>query len=311
MRATPIHLPKTVGEWTRNEMTQRVDSTNIFEYMDGAGELYLGYRFHHLEVYEYNTKDSLNSILVELYFMNSSDDAFGLLSLDWGGEPIDFDQAAENDSISTIALPTRALYGGGLLRIWSDDLYVRIMAYTETPESKQAILNLGQAISSQRHQSPQPHLLRVLPAEFDSGWKLRRDRIGYFRSYLVLNSLYYLSHRNILELAYSTEAVTAPYEKISEQPNSQRIQVLFIKYADELKAQKALKHFIADYLPEHQAQKTQTIKLEIECFFKIEDGWLGYKFQGRCLAIVFQCPDNKCAQNIIAQMESISKMDSI
>jgi hypothetical protein len=55
--------------------------------MNGAGELYIGYRFRHLDVYEY-TSGSEENILVELYYMETPDDAFGLLSLDWGGESV-------------------------------------------------------------------------------------------------------------------------------------------------------------------------------------------------------------------------------
>jgi len=64
--------------------------------MDGAGELYLGYRFDHLESYEYEVQSEKN-ILVELYFMKTADDAFGLLSLDWGGEPVDLGQTLEEN----------------------------------------------------------------------------------------------------------------------------------------------------------------------------------------------------------------------
>jgi hypothetical protein len=89
MKVDNINLPKTVGVWTRPESPRLINSKNIFEYMNGAGELYLGYRFHHLEVFVYSS-DGQDNILVELYFMETSDDAFGLLSLDWGGEPVSF-----------------------------------------------------------------------------------------------------------------------------------------------------------------------------------------------------------------------------
>ena len=47
-----INLPKTAGAWTRPDAPRRIDETSIFSYMDGGGELYLGYRFDHLDVYE-------------------------------------------------------------------------------------------------------------------------------------------------------------------------------------------------------------------------------------------------------------------
>ena len=97
------------------------DSSNIFDYMNGAGELYLAYGFDHLEVYEY-TADDQDSILVEVYVMNTSDDAFGLLSLDWGGEPVTLQSTPSFQSNPAVAPPYRALYGMGLLRIRADTI---------------------------------------------------------------------------------------------------------------------------------------------------------------------------------------------
>ena len=49
MNAGKLNLPKTVGVWNRPDSPRVINSKNIFKYMNGAGELYLGYRFHHLE----------------------------------------------------------------------------------------------------------------------------------------------------------------------------------------------------------------------------------------------------------------------
>lgn len=97
MKVSKICLPQTIGVWTRSESPRVINSKNIFDYMNGAGELYLSYRFDRLEVYEYKA-DHEKSILVELYYMKTSDDVFGLLSLDWGGERISFGVSPENAS---------------------------------------------------------------------------------------------------------------------------------------------------------------------------------------------------------------------
>ncbi|MEE8554159.1 MAG: DUF6599 family protein, partial [Desulfobacterales bacterium] len=112
LEANEINLPKTIGAWTRSDSAQTIDSTSIFKYMNGAGELYLSYGFNHLEVYEY-TADNQKNILVELYYMKTSDDAFGLLSLDWGGEPVTFNHSPVNKASYAIAPPDSALYGKG------------------------------------------------------------------------------------------------------------------------------------------------------------------------------------------------------
>ena len=67
MKAGKPDLPKSVGVWNRLESPRIINSKNIFKYMNGAGELYLGYRFRHLEVFDYTSADQGN-ILVELVF---------------------------------------------------------------------------------------------------------------------------------------------------------------------------------------------------------------------------------------------------
>ena len=84
MNAGKLNLLKTVGVWHRHDSPRIIDSKNIFKYMNGAGELYLGYRFRHLEVFDY-TSDSQDKILVELYFMETPRRCvrFAFLGLGW------------------------------------------------------------------------------------------------------------------------------------------------------------------------------------------------------------------------------------
>ena len=302
MAKTRINLPKTIGIWTRSDSVRIIDSNNIFDYMDGAGELYLAYRFDHLEVYEYKA-DQQDSIVVEVYVMNTSDDAFGLLSLDWGGDPVTLHPTRSVQSQAAVAPPVRALYGAGLLRLWADTIYARVMAYRETESSKEAVLSLGKKIATNRKIPDEPELLKVFPKAIDPDWKLREDRIGYFRSHLVLNSLYYLSHQNILDLDHSTEAVTAVYEKTSNAEKS-RVQVLMVKYAGQAQAVKALNDFHRAYLQEHQRGFDPGAADKHTNFFSIEDGWLGYSLVGIYLAIVFECPSREAAQLILKHLSS-------
>jgi len=303
LHANAVNLPKRVGPWARPDSPRVINSKNIFEYMNGAGELYLGYRFSHIQVFDY-TSENQDTILVELYFMETSDDAFGLLSLDWGGESVSFSGSRVNTSDPSFTSPARALYGGGLLRIWSDNLYARIMADRETPASKQAVHTLGGAIVAKRKNSPEPELLKFLRPDMDSAWKLRKDRLSFFRTYLVLNSVYYLSEENILDLDLSTEAVMAPYEHITSSDDHKPIPFLLVKYETHERARKALSHFHNAYLPEHKKEFMAEPATKSPHFFKLEDGWLGYKRLKKYIAIVFECPDQQSARIIIQKAES-------
>ncbi len=303
MNATELNLPKTIGVWTRPESARFINSRNIFEYMNGAGELYLGYRFQHLEVFDY-TSDSQDKILVELYFMETFGDAFGLLSLDWGGEPVSLDGSSTSTSNKFFTSPTRALYGGGLLRLWSDHIYARVMAQRETPASKEAVLALGKAIIAGAKNPPEPELVKILPLKIGSAWKLRMDRLSFFRSHLVLNSIYYLSHENILDLDLSAEAVIVPYEHISNSGDPKRSQFLLVRYENPDRARKALNQFHDAYLPEHQKNIMADPAADIPSLFELEDGWLAYKLIGKYIFFVFECPDKESARAIIQKNAS-------
>ncbi len=292
MTIKPVNIPKTVYGWTKSDSTRLVDPKNIFEYMNGGGELYLAYRFDHLSVYHYEAKDQ-DKILVEVYQMKTTDDAYGLLSLDWGGEPVIFTSSTGKEVNPAIVQAPRALYGIGLLRMWSGTLYTRIMAFRETPEARKAVISLGKTIAADRSKSTPPEIISVFPKTVAKKWKLRNDRISFFRSHLVFNSIYFLSFKNILDLDHSTEAVTASYESAPKPAG--RIQTLIIKYSSIVKAQQAVNHFHDAYLSE-QTTPSENNKIFI---FNIEDGWLGYQLNGKCLTIVFEAPDRKIAREIV------------
>ncbi len=298
MNADKFTLPKTVGVWNRPETPQIINSNNIFEYMNGAGELYLGYLFRNLKVFDY-TSASQGNILVELYFMESSDDAFGLLSLDWGGEPVFFDGPPAAESKISFTSSTRALYGGGLLRLWSDTVYARILAERETPASREVVVELGKAITANAKNPSKPDLVKTLSLEINSAWKLRRDRLSYFRSHLVLNSIYYLSHENIFDLDLSAEAVIATYEHVSSSEDPKRSQFLLVQYENPLRARKGLNIFHDAYLTEYAKANPIGPSANSPNLFKLEDGWLAYELLGKYLAVVFECPDQESARTII------------
>jgi len=284
-------LPKTVRAWQMFGSPKRVDRSNIFDYMNGAGELYLAYRFKKLEVYEYKAPDREN-ILAEIYFMETPEDAFGLLSQDWEGDLVALNPSRPPGTQALRAPTDRALYGAGLLRMASGSIYARIITHMETPESKEAVLDIGRTIAADEKHLAEPRLLKSLPHELLQNRHLQHYRICYFRSNMVLNSFYYLSFENILNLDLTSEAVTATY---TNKANGEKaIRILFIKYADAVKATQALELFCRAYLSDQNAGKTR--------FFPVEDGWLGYELKDECLALVFQCPDKETAQAVLTSI---------
>lgn len=288
-------ISPSTGSWTRSEKPEKIYSKTIFDYMDGAGELYLAYRFRELHVYRYTSRVE-DEILLELYWMESSDDAFGLLSADWGGERI---QIGTSKAL--------ALYGAGLLRLWSDNLYVRIMASQETKAAREAILSIAGSICTARSQPPPPMLVRTLPSSTADHLAIRSDRLCFLRSHLVLNSHYFISTGNLLQLDRDVEAVIAEYRS-SPGLADKSPRLLLIRYPSAERSRRTLQLFLKTYLPEHPSA-TQS-SAEKYPLIQIEDGWTGYALHDRYLLLVFTSPDPQSAEHLLdATLKQLSSKE--
>ena len=289
--------PSSVFEWTRPETASRVDSTTIFEYMDGAGELYLGYRFDHLDAFVYKAGNRPD-ILLEIYRMRTSDDAFGLLSQGWGGEPTVLNGGAPSEPPEHTVPSSRALYGAGLLRVWCGEWYLRILANEETPESRAAVIELGRRLVRGRPEPLRPALLEALP-ETAGGGKIDPRSVRFFRSRHVLNSVYFVSYQNILRLNPSVEAVTAYYGVPSDSVESRPCPVFILRYPAGDAAVKALAEFHAAYFPEHGADAPHGTSDEVLRIYPVESGWAGYRIHGRFGILVFESPGPDAGKRIV------------
>ncbi len=290
-----MHLPKTVLSWALSDESKAVTEKTIFRYMDGAGELYIGYRFDHLDVHTYwapNRED----ILVELYRMKSSDDAFGLLSLDWTGESISINDSDIPKTKNGPVPNTRFLYGAGLLRIWSDDLYARIMTFPETPESRDAVLQIGRSVVSGRKNVSAPAFLNVLPLSLSGGWNLQPGKVEFLRTYLVLNSIYFLSFSNILDLDLTCEVAAARYKLQTDKGKAESFQLFVIGYTSPGEAKRALTRFHKIYFPEISINPKTGVLGEKPYVLPTEGKWSGYFLQGRMVLLCFESPDRSIGE---------------
>lgn len=287
-------LPQTLAAWQKPAQPQVITEKTIFDYMDGAGELYIGYQFDHLDVYEYEAPDT-EGILVEIYWMGHPDEAFGLLSQDWGGEAVSFFTPPVDEPQAT-APAVHALYGMGLLRLWAETVYARIMAYRETEASKKAVFAIAQAICAGRSASSQPAFLRRIPATRPGGWKIDSAHVCYFHSMAVLNSKYYISHQNILNLNRETQAAMARFERVENETNKQRIHHLALTYPTPEQAREGVLKFGKAYLPD---QNIEAIREQHGYVFQIEDGFLGLRLDGPDAVLVFESPTQETALSFL------------
>jgi len=290
-----VSLPTQAGPWVRPDAPRRIDDETIFDYMDGAGELYLAYRFEHLDVYEYTAPEKrLGTIKVELYWMGSPDDAFGLLSNDWGGETIDLRGQGEGRHPHPAVPSHDALYGGGLLRFWSHNLYGRVMASRESPESRAQVLAIARSIVKERPANGQPpEILSKVPARLGERLVLRPDRTCFFRSHYVLNSVYYLAPNDVLGLGPAIDAGISEYRPAGT--GGPPVRLIQAVYPSPAAAAAALRTFLKLYVPGPAGQGAAK---PASAAANAEGKWVGWAAADRLLAIVLDAPGERDAKEL-------------
>ena len=184
--------------WTVEAEDRIFDKKTIFDYIDGAGEMYLSYNMKNCLSRRFRSKNG-PAIMLDIFDMGSSEDAFGVFTYEQDGESLDIGQGA--------------LYRPGWLNFWKDRFSISIYAEEETPDAEKAVRELGKAIAERiTRVGPKPDILLRLPKE-----GLEPNSIRYFHDNEMLDYHYYLSDENILNLGTETKAALADYRMGEEE----------------------------------------------------------------------------------------------
>ncbi len=266
---------REVGGWARSERPRKVNRRNIFDYMNGAGELYLAYSFVSLDVWSYTCGEE-PGIVLEVYEMEHSPDAFGVLSFDLRGEEVGIGQ--------------RSAYAAGLLRFWKGRHFVRILAEAETPATRAAVLEIGRDLAAQLPgEGTLPGLVARLPQD-----GLLPDSIHYFHTRICLDYFYYLADDNILKLSAKTNAVIADYETPSGAA-----RLMAVEYDSEESSIKAWETFHGEYLNQNPPEEEETDSQKIE-----GEQWVSSQREGKLVLIVFEGKNKKECEELLRRATS-------
>lgn len=263
-------IPKEMNGWKAEEEDKIYDESTIFDYIDGAGEVYRAYQFIKLRARHFSKPESPN-ILVDLFDMGSSRNAYGVFTHNLEGEEVGIGQGST--------------YKGGLLSFWKGRYFVSLYSERETQESKKTVLELGQEISSRiPNKGPVPEIVSRLPEQ-----DLDQTRIRYFFNPMILNYHFYVGEGNLLNLNPETHAVLGVYGEEDDV-----FRLLIVEYPDETKAQRAHQNFIQDYMPD--SLDSSVVQTE-------QGKWTGAHIQERRLVIVFDAPNKAKVRDMLRKVK--------
>jgi hypothetical protein len=265
----PVSVPREVNGWQWNGKCNTYDSQTIFDYIDGIGEIYRAYNMRRVWACRYEKANS-PSLTLDVFDMGTAEDAFGIFSFERDGEDVGIGQGSD--------------YAGGMLRFWKDRYFVVITAHEESDTVRNATLQLGRQLAAAiPGVGKPPQLLQLLPAE-----GLQRERVLFFRHPLILNRHFFVAEKDILHLTPQTEGVLATYLS-----GKAKMRLVLLRYLAESDAGKAWDTFAQAYLREGRQKGV----------VRTESGkWTAAKREGRTIAIVFDAPSQRQAQQMLQRI---------
>ncbi len=181
-------FPETIGDWVRQDTSITYDRETIFDYINGAGEVYRSYAFSHVLVDRYE-KSGGQAVTVEVFDMGNPEDAFGV-----------FSYAREQEEEGIGAGYERK---GSVLCFWQDRFYVCIAAEQRDADPEAVLGEVAQGISETLPApGPRPALMTALPSE---GLVPFSDRFFHTHQSLNYHSRYQPGSTYLVVIRYEKE----------------------------------------------------------------------------------------------------------
>ena len=264
-----LNLPSAIADWKKADPPDLYTPANLSTYINGGAELFISYNFKSALAMKYVDPDA-NEIAVDIFDMGSASDAFGVFAHSRETMSDQFGQGSE--------------YAAGLLTFWKDRYYVSILAYPETEEKREVVFKLGQMIAGRiKSLGALPPIIALLPAE-----NLLPETVRYFHHYIWLNSFYFVSHENVLNIGNDTPAALGKYRQ-----EGATFYVLLVRYPDAASAEAAGRQFRQKLLDGAEDGMRPTK----------EGRWIGFQCRGDLISVVLNAPDEPTVRAIFAKIK--------
>lgn len=268
-------LPETMQGWKTRRPDHEYTFDTLFDLIDGGAEVYRSLNVNKVLDRRY-TKEGAADIIVDLFDMGSSRDAFGAFHYDIR-EDADVGVGMESE------------YQGSSLFFWKDRFFVSVVTFEETPETRKVVLALGKAIAARiPRPGTKPEIVKLLPSK-----DLQREQIYYFHDLESLERRYSIGKGNPLHLSKKTEGLLARYG-VTDVPAAEGGQlfavVLIVAYASRSAVLAAEQDFSAVYL--NQAKSGTLVQLPAK-------GWAGICRKDTHLFAVLESPERATARRLL------------
>lgn len=208
----PLNLPDNLISWTKEDF-KTYNNENIFDYIDGAGEIYISFGFKNL--YNFSYKKNNNKAILDIFEMPGTKNSYGLFThLRGNGKQISgIGEEAE-------------IFENSLI-FWKGNYFVSIISKEDI--SRDELILFGKEV--EKYLKGKKLELEIL--KFAEKLKLDKKSFKYFFNMNILNYNYYIINEDIFFFEKGTEGIFSPLKEG---------YVLLLLFKNKLNAKKGLEN---------------------------------------------------------------------
>lgn len=144
-----------MSNWHKVSESHFFNPDNLFEYIDGAADLYILYGFRKLITTDYTVGTDSSAVNIEIYCMKSTAYAFGIYAAERSREEI------------PVTIGVEGYKGPNVLNFYKGPYYVKIMSFIISEDLMASLEKMGKLISDKiQGEFKRPDIFRFFPAEY-------------------------------------------------------------------------------------------------------------------------------------------------
>jgi len=241
-----------ITNWKLSSPVSIYDKKTIFDYIDGAAELYLAYGFAKVASAEY--KNGQTSIMIDVYDMAIPENAFGVYSLN------------RYQEANYVSIGNEGILTDANLDFWKGNYYCKVYSFDPSEEYQKIVSEFGSKLASRiQDVGEEPAILKKLPQN-----GLIPKTAKFFTRKLGLDNIHFVSEDDLFSLTGNTKGAVADYTL-----NESRFPLFIIEYPSQQKADLAFEAYTkylnetskAVPLEESSDEKAKMFESEGKCTF--------------------------------------------
>jgi hypothetical protein len=152
--ATFLPSSAEITGWSRATEVDRYDPDTLYEYIDGEAPFYLDYGFRQVVTAEYAAEQSDLAVVVEIFQMGSSEEAFGIFAAERSAGDREPEVGAQ------------AYASSNVVGLWKGPHYVKVSSFVTGDDVENALFRFAEEVASRLPgESTPPPLFELFPLE--------------------------------------------------------------------------------------------------------------------------------------------------